>query len=136
MFGDAFWWRLFRTSGHGIGNAQLQWAQLQRHDSCIARSLATGVGNAPQAPPNQHIAAGTDASTRIHITKYQHRTIDFEMFSSSDGAAMNVQFTPGTFQLFWLGGGFSLAGQAQGCRGDQGAGFVAGEAIELKPGLL
>ena len=67
------------------------------------------MGNAAQAAPNQHIAAGADAGTGVHIAQHQHGPIHFQVLAGAHGAAVHVQvairiFEALSFLILWCVG--------------------------------
>ena len=99
MFGDSLRRRLFRAAGYGIGDAQLQRPQLQRHDARVACPLAAGMGNAAQAAPNQHIPAGADAGTGVHIAQHQHGPIHFQVLTGGTVPRCTCKLRSGFLRL-------------------------------------
>ena len=57
------------------------------------------MGNAAQAAPNQHIAAGADAGPGIDIAQHQHRTIHFQVLAGAHGAAVHMQVAIRVFEV-------------------------------------
>jgi hypothetical protein len=52
--------------------------------------LAAGVGDAPQAPPHQHVATSGNPCPWVYVSKQQYAAGRFEMVSGAQGALMHL----------------------------------------------
>jgi len=114
--------RLFRPSGDTIGNAQLQWPQLQRNDPCQLVSGGPGMCASSQAAPDVDIAMGRDRGPRVDIANHQGMPLTAEMISGPESSPMDSQVSPflhGLGFIFCVTGCChrSLACRTSECRG-------------------
>ena len=85
--------RLFRPSGDPIGNAQLQWPQLQRDNPCPWVSGGPGMCASSQSAPDVDIAMGRDRSTRVDISNHQGVAFTAEMIPRPEGSPVYPQIS-------------------------------------------